>query len=74
MAGQLRPIFLIGAFLPDFEHGSGIGDCVDGGGHGPEKDDGPTPLGRLSRFRQPGLAMLNSTEKMSNETQTTGEN
>jgi hypothetical protein len=36
MAWQLRPIFLIGAFLPDFEHGSGIDDCVDGGGHCPE--------------------------------------
>ena len=56
--------FLIGAFLPDFEHGSGFDDCEDGGGHCPElKDNGPTPLGRLSRFRQPGLATLNSTEK-----------
>jgi len=61
MAWQLRPIFLIGAFLPDFEHGSGNGDYVDGGGYCPEKDNGPTPLGRLSRFRQPGLATLNST-------------
>ena len=32
MAWQLRPIFLTGAFLPDFEHGSGNGDCIDGGG------------------------------------------
>src|ERR1700730_5649032 len=24
--------FLTGAFLPDFEHGSGICDCMDGGG------------------------------------------
>jgi hypothetical protein len=31
------------AFVPDFEHGSGIDDCVDGGGHGPETDHGPTP-------------------------------
>ena len=30
--GKLRPIYLIGAFLPDFEHGSGIDDCIDGGG------------------------------------------
>ena len=64
MAWQLRcPCFLNGAFVPDFEHGSGIGDCVDGGGHGPETDHGPTPLGRLSRFRRPGQATLNSTEK-----------
>jgi hypothetical protein len=28
----------------------------------PEKENGPTPLGRLSRFRQPGRAKLNSTE------------
>jgi hypothetical protein len=27
------------------------------------KDNSPTPLGRLSWFRQPGLATLNSTEK-----------
>ena len=53
--------FFNGAFLPDPERGSGIGDCVDGGGLCPEKDTGPTPLGRLSRFRQPGLATLNST-------------
>ena len=26
------------------------------------KDNGPTPLGRLSRFRRPGQATLNSTE------------
>jgi hypothetical protein len=63
-----------GAFLPDPEHGSGIGDCVDGGGHCPEKDNGPTPLGRLSRFRQPGLTTSNSTEKGEHETKTTGEN
>src|SRR6266576_6517666 len=53
--------FLTGAFLPDFEHGSGIGDCVYGGGCCPEKDDGPTPLGRLSSFRRPGRAALNLT-------------
>src|SRR5258707_15827488 len=51
--------FLTGAFLPDFEHGSGIGDCVYGGGCWPEKDNGPTPLGRLSSFRRPGRAALN---------------
>ena len=39
MAWQLRPILLIGAFLPDSEHGSGIGDCMDGGGHCPEKGE-----------------------------------
>ena len=53
--------FLTGAFLPDFEHGSGIGDCVYGGGCCPEKDNGPTPLGRLSSFRRPGRAALNLT-------------
>jgi hypothetical protein len=36
MAWQAKADFLIGAFLPDFEHGSGIDDCVDGGGHCPE--------------------------------------
>ena len=39
-----------GAFLPDQEHGSGFGDCVDGGGRCPEKENGPTPLGRLRGF------------------------
>jgi hypothetical protein len=34
---QLRSILLNGAFLPDSEHGSGIGDCMNGGGHCPEK-------------------------------------
>jgi len=53
--------FLTGAFLPDFEHGSGIGDCVYGGRCCPEKDNGPTPLGRLSSFRRPGRAALNLT-------------
>ena len=27
----------------------------------PEKENGPTPMGRLSRFRRPGRATLNST-------------
>jgi len=63
VAWQLRSILLIGAFLPDSEHGSGIGDCMDGGGRCPEKGNGLTPLGRLSRLRQPGLATLNSTKR-----------
>jgi hypothetical protein len=62
VAWQLRSILLIGAFS-DSEHGSGIGDCMDGGGHCPEKGNCLTPLGRLSRLRQPGLATLNSTER-----------
>jgi len=37
MARQLRPFFSIGALLPDFEHGSGVGDCLDGGGCCPEQ-------------------------------------
>jgi hypothetical protein len=32
-----------GAFLPDGEHGSGAGDCVDGGGRCPEKGERPDP-------------------------------
>src|SRR5262249_59264601 len=35
------------------------------GGRCPEKENGPTPLGRLSSFRQPGRARLNSTLKVS---------
>ena len=27
-----KAVFSLGAFLPDKEHGSGIGDCIDGGG------------------------------------------
>jgi hypothetical protein len=46
MARQLRPFFLsIGAFLPDFEHGSGLGDCVDVGGRCPEEGERPDPAG-----------------------------
>jgi hypothetical protein len=74
MAWQLRPVFPNGAFVPDFEHGSGTGDCVDGGGHCPETDNGLTPLGRLSRLRQPGQAVLNLARKRQHETQVTGEN
>ena len=40
-----------GAFLPDGVHGSGSGDYVDGGGRCPAKENGPTPLRRLSSFR-----------------------
>ena len=40
MTWQLRSILLNGAFLPDSEHGSGIGDCMNGGGHCPEKGNG----------------------------------
>jgi hypothetical protein len=32
-----------------------------GGGRCPEKESGPTPLGRLSGFHQPGRAKLNLT-------------
>jgi len=27
-----KAVFFFGAFLPDHKHGSGIGDCKDGGG------------------------------------------
>lgn len=74
MAWQLRPAFPNVAFVPDFEHGSVIGDCVDGGGQCPETDNGLTPLGRLSRLRQPGQAVLNLTRKCQHDTQVTGEN
>jgi len=50
MAWQLRPIFLSGAFLPDQEHGSGIGDCADGGGCCPEKGERPDPDGEIELF------------------------
>ena len=51
----------LGAFLPEIQHGSGIGDYEHGGGRCPEKESDPTPLGRLSSFRQPGRAKLNLT-------------
>ena len=50
----------LGAFLPEIQHGSGIGDYEYGGGRCPE-ESGPTPLGRLSSFCQPGRAKLNLT-------------
>ena len=53
--------FSLERFSPDTKHGSGTGDCVDGGRRCPEKEKGPTPLERLCRFRRPGRAMLNST-------------
>jgi hypothetical protein len=37
----------IGAFLPEFKHGSGIGDCKDGGGIVLNKDQGPDPDGEF---------------------------
>src|SRR5260370_20946487 len=40
----------------------------------PEKDKGPTPLERLSKFRPPGPATLNSTWTVSHEKQATREN
>jgi hypothetical protein len=36
--------------------------------------DGPTPLGRLSSFRQPGRTMLNSPWRGQHETQPKREN
>jgi hypothetical protein len=55
--------FFPGAFLPEYELGSGSGDCVDGGGRCPEKENGPTLLRRLCSFRQPGRAKLNSAQE-----------
>ena len=37
---------------------------VDGGGRCPEKENGPTPLGRLSSFHQPGRAKLKFVEQI----------
>ena len=46
LLGRLgRNIF--GAFLPDTKHGSGIGDCKDGGGIVLNKDQGPDPDGEI---------------------------
>ena len=42
-----------------------------GGGRCPEKENGPTPLGRLSSVRRPGRAALNLTWRGSYETQAT---
>src|SRR5258708_35980287 len=63
-----------GAFCPIKERGSGIGDWIDGGGLVLNKDKGPTPLERLSKFHPPGPATLNSTWTVSHEKQATREN
>jgi hypothetical protein len=34
-------------FLPDVKHGSGVGDCVDGGGAVLEKGQRPDPAGEI---------------------------
>jgi hypothetical protein len=49
MAWQLRPAFPNGAFVPDFEHGSGTGDCVYGDGRRPEKGARPDPAGEIEQ-------------------------
>ena len=54
MARQLRPFFVFGAFLPDSEHGSGTGDCVDGGGCCPEQGERPDPDGEIEQFSPTG--------------------
>ena len=38
---------LIGAFLPEMELGSGVGDYVDGGGYCPCKRKWPDPDGEI---------------------------
>jgi hypothetical protein len=58
---QLRPRIPLVRFMPEIQHGSGIGDYEHGGGRCPEKESDPTPLGRLSSVRQPGRAKLNLT-------------
>ena len=60
LGSTAKAAFFLGAFLPAGEHGSGSGDYVHGGRRCPEKESGPTPLSRLSSFRQPGRAELNS--------------
>jgi len=54
MARQLRPFFVFGAFLPDSEHGSGRGECVDGGGCCPEQGEQPDPDGEIEQFSPTG--------------------
>ena len=63
MAGQLRPIFSLERSCPTLSMAPVLAIVWMVAGIVLNKDNGPTPLGRLSRFRQPGLATLNSTEK-----------
>ena len=49
-------------FVPDSKHGSGIGDCIDGGGV-VLKRTRTDPAGEIESFRRPGRAALNSTGK-----------
>ena len=56
-----KAAFSLERFCPSESMAPVFGDCVDGGGRCPEKENGPTPMGRLSRFRRPGRARLNST-------------
>ena len=49
-------------FVPESKHGSGIGDCIDGGGV-VLKRTRPDPAGEIESFRRPGRATLNSTGK-----------
>ncbi len=60
--------------MPDEERGSGVGDCVDGGGFYPCKGKGMTPVERLCKFRRPGRAALTSDKRTTNrETHSTTE-
>ena len=45
LGSEGRNIF--GALLPDTKHGSGIGDCEDGGGIVLNKDQGSDPDGEI---------------------------
>jgi len=47
----VKAVFSLERSCPIDEHGSGIGDCIDGGGVVLKKDKGLTPLERLSKFR-----------------------
>ena len=49
-----KAVFVFGAFLPDSEHGSGTGDCVDGGGCCPEQGERPDPDGEIEQFSPTG--------------------
>jgi hypothetical protein len=44
---MVRRLLIFGAFLPDVKHGSGIGDCKDGGGSVLNKEQSPNPDGEI---------------------------
>lgn len=54
----VKAAFFLGAFLPDYQHGSGVGDGGDGGGHCPAKDKSSTPVGRMCKFRRTGPSQV----------------